>query len=221
MSGWLLLITEEKEEYLVRQNSEFIGFRGFNIKRQMYKSEVSLKNKTVQRAELNKVKKKAEFNYIGITVVAIVGPVLRNNVPKDWIWGDTNLPINSITGMLNILLLWLLVSLCFSVISFYRKKFFEYYLKKLKSDLVFVGKGYQSKRHITKKTIPKKSAIISVIIMFVFFISLTVILPFIVQERLFTFITIVILVILFFNGNVHSNEKTVNYKIALSNQQTC
>lgn len=214
VSGWLLLITEEKKEYLIRQNSGLIGSGKYKIQRKIYKTNFSLKNYAIEGIELKKrLKKKSEYNFIGITASLILGAMLRNNIPKNWIWGDTNLPINVITGMLNLLSFWLCIVLCFSVISFYRKIFFEYNLKKNKGNLVLIGKGYESKKYRENEEIKKKLNLIPVIMMLCFFIALTIISPFIVQERLFAFIMTVILGALFFNGNVYSDKKTVNYKI--------
>lgn len=210
VSGWLVLITEEKDEYLIRQNSGLIGLGKYKIQRKIYKTNFSLRNYAIEGIEVKKrIKKRSEYNFIGIAASLILGAMLRNNIPKSWIWGDTNLPINVITGMLNLLSFWLCIALCFSVISLYRKKFFEYNLKKNKSNLVLIGKGYESKKYGIKK----KSNLFPVIIIFCFFIALTIIFPFIVQERLFAFIMTVILGALFYNGNVYSDKKTVNYKI--------
>lgn len=214
ISGWLLLISEEKEEYLIRQNSGIIGLGEYKIQRKIYKTNFSLRKYAVEGIELKKrLKKRSEYNFIGVAAALILGAMLRNNIPKSWIFGDTNLPINVITGVLNLLYFWLYIVICFNVVSFYRKKFFEYKLKKNKGDFALIGKGYEINKNGKSEEIKKTLNLIPVIMMFCFFIALTIIRPFIVQERLFALIMTVILGALFFNGTVYSDKETVNYKI--------
>ncbi|WP_143353639.1 hypothetical protein [Candidatus Enterococcus mansonii] len=215
-SGWLLFITEEKEEYLIRQNSGVIGFKGFTIQRKIYTSDISLESKKVLGSKVKKrIKNNSEYKYIG--VVAVLSAIIRNNVPKDWIWGETNLPINVMTGIVNLFFFWLLLALCFSVVSFYRKMVFDSHLKKLKGNLILLGKGCEYKKQGEYNVIKKRSIVIFAIFVSFLFV-LTVILPFVVQERLFAFVIIVILGMLFFNGKVYSDKKVIEYRMVELNK---
>lgn len=56
--------------------------------------------------------------------------------------GESNLPINYITGITNLIFFWILLILSLKVIFYYRKKKFEKEIQNLEIELVEIGKGY-------------------------------------------------------------------------------
>lgn len=137
------MITTNNEEYLIRQNSFLVGFKQYKFNRKIYKSNISLKEFAVNGEEvIKRTKQKSEKNYLGIAIVILLGVLLRNKIPVEWLWGNSNIPINFLTGIFNLGYFWILLFLSFYLISFYRRKRFETALKKLDGDLVEIGEGY-------------------------------------------------------------------------------
>ncbi|MBO0466072.1 hypothetical protein JZO73_00820 [Enterococcus plantarum] len=153
--GWLLLIADNNEEYLIRQNFFLVGFKQYQFNRQMYKSNITLKEFSVLGEEvIKRTKQKSEKSYLGFALAIPLGALLRNKIPTEWLWGKSNFPIDLFTGITNLTFFWLLLVSSFYLISFYRKKRFETELKKIDGDLIKVGTGYaETPLQITQKTL--------------------------------------------------------------------
>lgn len=103
-------------------------------------------------------------------------------------------------------------SLIFYLISKYRKQRFLSNVEKFcNGDLDLVGKGYEINVSLEKK-VPIKN-ILPLIFLIGIIVFVTIILPFLVQERLFAILITVIALLLFFNGNTILNKKKVEYLI--------
>lgn len=211
--GWVLLLTQENEEYLIRQNSGIIGLGKHKISRKIYKSNIDFRNKIISKDEMKKaMKKKSEHNYIGISIGLIISAILRHSIDMSWIFGKINSPINIVTGIFNLMIFWIFFILVFFLVSKYRKKKFisnlEYFCN---GDLDLIGEGHEinisKERIMTIKNIFPLTCLLGLIIFF------TIILPFLVQERLFALLIILIALLLFFNGNNILNKKVSEYLI--------
>ncbi|MGG5342591.1 hypothetical protein [Enterococcus sp. AZ192] len=211
--GWVLLLTQDNEEYLIRQNSGLIGFGKHKIKREIYKSNVGLRDKIISKDEMKiAMKKKSERNFIGISIGIVLSAILRHSIEKSWIFGETNFPPNILTGIFNLMIFWTIFSLIFYLISKYRKQRFLSNVEKFcNGDLDLVGKGYEINVSLEKK-VPIKN-ILPLIFLIGIIVFVTIILPFLVQERLFAILITVIALLLFFNGNTILNKKKVEYLI--------
>ncbi|MGG5342589.1 hypothetical protein [Enterococcus sp. AZ192] len=141
--GWWLLVDNDGEEYLVRQNFFLFGFKLFKFNRNIYKASKSLKKYSVSSEEIIKqTHKKTGTSYLGIGLAIPIGAILRGVIPLNWLWGESNLPINYITGITNLIFFWILLILSLKVIFYYRKKKFEKEIQNLEIELVEIGKGY-------------------------------------------------------------------------------
>lgn len=211
--GWVLLLTQENEEYLIRQNSGIIGFGKHKISRKIYKSNIDFRNKIISKDKMKKaMKKKSEHGHIGVSIGLITSPILRRSIDKSWIFGEFNSPINIVTGIFNLMIFWIIFILVFFLVSKYRKKKFisnlEYFCN---GGLDLIGEGHEinisKERIITIKNIFILTGFLALILFF------TIILPFLVQERLFALLIILIALLLFFNGDTILNKKVSEYLI--------
>lgn len=86
--GWLLLLTKNNEEYLVRQNFFVVGFKQYKFNRKIYKTNILLRKFLINGEEvIKRTKKISEKNYLGIAIVIPLGALLRNQIPLEWLWG--------------------------------------------------------------------------------------------------------------------------------------
>jgi hypothetical protein len=213
ISGWLLLLTQENEEYLIRQNSGLLGVGDYKIRREVYKSNIVFKSKIISKDEMKKnMKKKSERNFIGISIGIVLSAILRHSIDKSWIFGKINFPPNVVTGIFNLMIFWTIFILIFYLISKYRKQRFLSNVEKFcNGNLDLIGKGYEINVSLEKKALIKN--ILPLIFLIGIIVFVTIILPFLVQERLFAILITLIAVLLFFNGNTILNKKKVEYLI--------
>jgi hypothetical protein len=214
ISGWLLLLTQENEEYLIRQNSGLLGVGDYKIRREVYKSNIVFKSKIISKDEMKKnMKKKSERNFIGISIGIVLSAILRHSIDKSWIFGKINFPPNVVTGIFNLMIFWTIFILIFYLISRYRKQRFLSNVEKFcNGNLDLIGKGYEINVSLEKKALIKN--ILPLIFLIGIIVFVTIILPFLVQERLFAMLITLIAVLLFFNGNTILNKKKVEYLIS-------
>jgi hypothetical protein len=214
ISGWLLLLTQENEEYLIRQNSGLLGVGDYKIRREVYKSNIVFKSKIISKDEMKKnMKKKSERNFIGISIGLVLSAILRHSIDKSWIFGKINFPPNILTGIFNLMIFWTIFILIFYLISRYRKQRFLSNVEKFcNGNLDLIGKGYEINVSLEKKALIKN--ILPLIFLIGIIVFVTIILPFLVQERLFAMLITLIAVLLFFNGNTILNKKKVEYLIS-------
>lgn len=216
LRGWFILETPQKE-YLVRQNSSILGFKNFKIKRKIYETNIDLKALKVEGKELTQQSKEnSRKNFIGIGIALVLSALLRAIIPSEWIWGRVNLPISFVEGIENLFLFWILVLLSFLLLSFYRRKIIEKRLQVFNGSLTYIGKGYNKtalNKDLNEVKVNKFTLSIALLVLFLFLVALSIVIPFIVQERLFSMITILILIVIIFNGRVYSNQEIVLYEI--------
>ncbi|MDT1957751.1 hypothetical protein MX629_04885 [Carnobacterium divergens] len=141
--GFWLLIDEEGEEFIIQQNFFLVGFKQFKFNRKVYQATDSLKKYSISGEELIiKTKEKSDKSYLGLALVIPLMALFRNTIPLDLLWGASNLPINYLVGILNLILFWIVSFFLLRITFFLRKSKFQKELKKLNIKICEVGHGY-------------------------------------------------------------------------------
>lgn len=141
--GFWLLIDDEGEEFIIQQNFFLFGFKQFKFNRKVYQATDSLKKYSISGKELIiKTKEKSDKSYLGLALVIPLMAIFRNVIPLDLLWGASNLPISYLTGILNLILFWLVSFSLLKITFSLRKSKFQKKLKKLNIELHEVGQGY-------------------------------------------------------------------------------
>lgn len=141
--GWYLFISDDNKEYLIKQNNLLVGFKQYKIHRRIYQTNISLNKFCISGLEMEKIiKNKSEKSYLGIAIILPLGAFMREIIPKTWLWGRDNFPINILDGIINLILFWIVLVACLSVVSYWRKQHLEKELKKRGAVLKNVGRGY-------------------------------------------------------------------------------
>ena len=143
ISGWCLLISDNNEEYLIRQNNFMVGLKQYRVSRKIYQANISLCKFSISGLEMEKeIRKKLEKSYLGVAIGLPLSNLVRNFIPQNWLWGKSNLPIDMLEGIINLLFFWLALVICLSVVSYWRKNRLKKELEKRGSSLKLIGKGY-------------------------------------------------------------------------------
>lgn len=138
LPGWGLLITENDEEFLIRQNGYFVGLHQFKVRRKIYQANISLKKFTQPVTE----SKKKNDMYLGITMSIPLGALLRSVLPKDWMFGNINLPIDVLEGVTNLFFFWIALLIGLFAITMLRKMRLVLELKRNEGSMMEIGSGY-------------------------------------------------------------------------------
>ncbi len=210
--GWLLLVTENNEEFVVRQNSNFLRLGNYHLKREIYKSNTSLKSFSVDYKETEKEnKKKSNSNYIGSAIALVLYPIIRKIVPVEWLWGNSDQSFNFSIGIKNLLFFWLTIIVCLYFCSFFRKRNCLFKMMNNGFDVSFLGRinlinnSKYTKKVWTINNLVGLALIICLTIIFLFII------PFLVQARLLSLLSFYIVKIILFNGKVWFVNNDVKY----------
>ena len=68
ISGWCLLISDNNEEYLIRQNNFMVGLKQYRVSRKIYPN-ISLCKFSISGLENGKeIRKKLEKSYLGVAI---------------------------------------------------------------------------------------------------------------------------------------------------------
>ena len=210
--GWLLLVTENNEEFIVRQNSNLLRLGNYHLKREIYKSNTPLKSFSVDCKEAEKEdKEKSNNNYIGRAIALVSYPIIRKIIPVEWLWGNSDQSFNFSIGIKNLLFFWLTIIVCLYFCSFFRKRIFLFEMMNNGFDVNFVGRvnlinnSKYTKKVWTINNLVGLALIISFTIIFLFII------PFLVQARLLSLLSFYIVKIILFNGKVWFVNNDVKY----------
>ncbi|WP_229078025.1 hypothetical protein [Enterococcus sp. 1001283B150225_161107_E12] len=52
--GWCLLISDNNEEYLIRQNNFMVGLKQYRVNRKIYQASISLSEPSISGLEMEK-----------------------------------------------------------------------------------------------------------------------------------------------------------------------
>ncbi|MBO1300406.1 MULTISPECIES: hypothetical protein [unclassified Enterococcus] len=141
--GWCLFISDDNEEYLIRQNNFMLGFKQYRVSRKIYQANISLYKFSISGLEMEKqIKKKSEKSYLGVAIGLPLSNLVRDFIPQNWLWGKSNLPIDMLEGIINLFFFWLALAICLSVVSYWRKNKLIKELEKRGISLKRIGKGY-------------------------------------------------------------------------------
>lgn len=141
--GWCLLISDNNEEYLIRQNNFMVGLKQYRVNRKIYQASISLNEFSISGLEIGEeIKKKSEKSYLGVAIGLPLSNLVRDFIPQNWLWGKSNLPIDMLEGTINLFFFWLALVICLSVVSYWRKNRLKKELEKRGGSLKRIGKGY-------------------------------------------------------------------------------
>lgn len=209
LKGWLLIVTKDNKEYLIKQNSMLLCIGNYKIKRKFYKTNSSLIKYKGTKEEIKKiVDTQKKNNSLTVAIGIVIGSLIRNILNKTFFYGAINIPIDFFKGVSNILWFWFLLLLSSISISIFRRIKLQKILKHHNSlPLEFIGIGYEEIKNKTKVTGT------NLVIALTFFILLTllilIVIPFLVELRLLAIILIIIFSVIYFNGNLAiKNEKS-------------
>lgn len=210
--GWLLLVTENNEEFIVRQNSNLLRLGNYHLKREIYKSNTPLKSFSVDYKEAEKEdKKKSNNNYIGRAIALVLYPIIRKTVPVEWLWGNSDQSFNFSIGIKNLLFFWLTIIVCLYFCSFYRKRNFLFKMMNNGFDVSFLGRINLINNSKYTKKVWTINNLVGLVLIICFTIIFLFIIPFLVQARLLSLLSFYIVKIILFNGKVWFVNNDVNY----------
>ena len=210
--GWLLLVTENNEEFIVRQNSNLLRLGNYHLKREIYKSNTPLKRFSVDCKEAEKEdKEKSNNNYIGRAIALVSYPIIRKIVPVEWLWGNSDQSFNFSIGIKNLLFFLLTIIVCLYFCSFFRKRVFLFKMMNNNSAVNFVGRINLINNSKYAKKVWKINNIVGLALIICFTIIFLFIIPFLVQERLLSLLSFYIVKIFLFNGKVYFVNNIVKY----------
>ena len=130
--GWLLLVTEEGEEFLVKRNFSF----GAKIPWKIYKTNFLFKNKCLADDTLQYSKS----NQYGLALAIPISALIRAVIPSNYFFGELNQPIDISQGLMNILFVTFCVGLSIACLMIYRHQKLIYFLKSRQAELKYIGK---------------------------------------------------------------------------------
>lgn len=120
-----------------------VGLKQYRVNRKIYQASISLSEFSISGLEMEKeIKKKSEKSHLGVAIGLPLSNLVRNFIPQNWPWGKSNLPIDMLEGIINLLFFWLTLVICLSVVSYWRKNRLKKELEKRGSSLKRIGKGY-------------------------------------------------------------------------------
>lgn len=120
-----------------------VGLKQYRVNRKIYQASISLSEFSISGLEMEKeIKKKSEKSHLGVAMGLPLSNLVRNFIPQNWPWGKSNLPIDMLEGIINLLFFWLTLVICLSVVSYWRKNRLKKELEKRGSSLKRIGKGY-------------------------------------------------------------------------------
>lgn len=128
--GWNLIVTDDGHEYLMRRNLSL----SFKHAYQLYQSTIHLNEYIYTLDSYQKDKKSASLGAGAIFVAVLSGPVIRSLTPLSLWLGSSNLPVNWLISIKNIVETLAVILLFFIIIAIYR-------MWRLKS--IIQGKGGQ------------------------------------------------------------------------------
>lgn len=131
--GWNLIVTDDGHEYVMRRD-----FSASSKKyRKLYQTNVSLKGNIYEHGKPLKLSATAGISYI--SAVTLV-PLIRALVPKEFLIGPGNIPVNVLVGIGNMLIVACSVSIFLSFVSFYRTWIFKQWIQSMGGNLSYIGK---------------------------------------------------------------------------------
>lgn len=217
LKGWLLIITEDNQEYLIKQNSVLLRLGKYKIKRKFYKVDGSLTRYKGSREEVkrlvdNQNKVNSFVNSFKVAIGLVIGAIIRNVLDKSFFYGNTNVPIEFLKGISNILLFWMMLLLCINYISIHRQRKIEKILKYNNNlSLQYIGIGYEEMRVEKNKNIP--NLIIAAMFLIILTLIIVVLIPFLVELRLLSIILIIVFIAIYFNGSLVVKEDKSTFVI--------
>lgn len=214
--GWLILSSDEGE-YFVQQNSNLL--RAF-FPRGVYKIKAYDESLISFDKSLKRKKNTTKNLCISIIIVAILRPVLKNNIVQILLAGNFRGNPNFFEAILNIFLLNIILIFSFIAISMYRKRKFSNQINKIGKTVEKIGTlktevslgGLEGGVDGTNKI---KVVLAYLLLLIIFIIPLLIIMPIYIQIRGLSIAIILASSSIFFNGNYVSDEKIRTYKIQM------
>lgn len=134
LRGWILILDDDENEYLMRRDIAFSLKRKWNL----YRTDILLKNYMINSEN---TKNKKINNFLIIILSSTLGANLfRHFIPKNYLIGSVNYPFNIITAIINISIIILFVLLFLATVSSWRYIKMKRIVKNLGGQLTKVGK---------------------------------------------------------------------------------
>ncbi|MGA5591275.1 hypothetical protein ACPCF3_07725 [Enterococcus mundtii] len=76
------MISDNNEEYLIRQNNFMVGLKQYRVNRKIYQASISLSEFSISGLEMEKeIKKKSEKSHLGVAMGLPLSNLVRNFIP--------------------------------------------------------------------------------------------------------------------------------------------
>ncbi len=128
--GWVLLVTTDNQEYLIKRNMAMSN----RFNRKIFRSSVSLKPFIYNPSNL---KNRKPFPKYAVGVGVVLSALIRSVVPKQIIYAEP--PQGFLIGISRVILFFILVVITSIIVSLYRKKFLEKKIRNMGGELNFLG----------------------------------------------------------------------------------
>lgn len=139
ISGWLLLETDDGQEYIIQRNMALDS----RIRRKVYQTGLSLKPYCIDHSSMeSRIQSRRTKNSWVLGAGLAIAAVIRGGIPGNLCVGKWNEPFHFTTFVMNNLELGIMALIGFATVYVYRKKKMEFELRKRGGTLEYVGKAY-------------------------------------------------------------------------------
>lgn len=135
LRGWYLLVAADGREYVVKNNWTLFPKKTC----QCYKVNRDLSSFVYTRDMYDEAKSKAGKTSVGIAVAIIFGSAFRHIFPVSWFLGVSNIPVDVLLALRNILVPLVVLALFLIAIAFYRSRVFLRLLQEQEAEITQVG----------------------------------------------------------------------------------